>query len=77
MPGVKVPGKLGVRSGQVRSGQVRSGQVRSGQVTSWLLQVSSDGPASPVLCGTNTGQHMYVEASEDCNLVNLLNFTKF
>ena len=36
------------------------------------FQVSSDGPSSPVLCGTNTGQHMYVEASDDCNLVTLL-----
>jgi len=31
------------------------------------FQVSSDGPSSPVLCGTNSGQHMYVEASNDCN----------
>ena len=34
------------------------------------FQVSSDGPPSPVLCGTNSGQHMYVEAREDCNEVS-------
>ena len=34
------------------------------------FQVSSDGPSSPVLCGTNSGEHMYVEASSDCNEVS-------
>ena len=24
-------------------------------------------PAPPVLCGTNTGHHMYVHASDQCN----------
>ena len=26
-------------------------------------------PAPPVICGYNTGHHMYVEASEDCNRI--------
>ena len=31
--------------------------------------VSSDGPSAPTLCGTVTGQHMIVEATDDCNEV--------
>ena len=26
-------------------------------------------PAPPVICGYNTGQHMWVEASESCNRI--------
>ena len=26
-------------------------------------------PAPPIICGYNTGQHMYVEASEQCNKI--------
>ena len=31
--------------------------------------MSSDGPASPTLCGTNSGHHIIVEADDDCNEV--------
>ena len=31
---------------------------------------SSDGPAAPTLCGTLSGQHMIIEAREDCNEVS-------
>jgi len=31
------------------------------------FRVTSDGPPAPVICGTNTGEHMIVEASDDCN----------
>ena len=26
--------------------------------------------APPVICGTNTGEHMYVEADQNCNILN-------
>ena len=32
---------------------------------------TSDGPAAPTLCGTITGQHMIVEARDDCNEVTV------
>lgn len=28
----------------------------------------SGNPGSPVICGTNTGQHMIIDASEDCHM---------
>ena len=28
------------------------------------------GGSNPVLCGTNTGEHMYVDASDACNELN-------
>jgi len=28
------------------------------------------GKAPPVICGTNTGEHMYVEADQNCNILN-------
>ena len=32
--------------------------------------MTSDGPAAPDICGTVTGQHMIVEARDDCNEVS-------
>ena len=29
------------------------------------------GPQPPTVCGYNTGQHMYVPASDDCNQINI------
>jgi len=34
------------------------------------FRVSSDGPASPTLCGTNSGHHIIVEADDDCNEIS-------
>lgn len=31
------------------------------------FQATSDGHATPIICGTNTGQHMFLEAKDDCN----------
>ena len=31
------------------------------------FSASSDGPAAPIICGTNTGYHMLLEARDDCN----------
>jgi len=31
---------------------------------------SPGGQGSPVICGTNTGQHMYIEASDSCNTLS-------
>ena len=31
------------------------------------FSASSDGPAPPVLCGTNTGYHMILQAKDECN----------
>ncbi len=31
----------------------------------------SDGKAPPVICGVNTGQHMFVTASDQCNQIKL------
>jgi len=31
---------------------------------------NSDGPATPVICGTNTGYHMILEAKENCNTLS-------
>ena len=33
-----------------------------------ILQGSS---TVPTICGYNTGQHMYIDASDDCNIINL------
>ena len=37
------------------------------KVTNWLLMLIIFISAPPVICGTNTGQHMYVPASDQCN----------
>ena len=31
------------------------------------FQVYTDGPSPPTICGTNTGQHMIVDAADNCN----------
>lgn len=31
------------------------------------FSANSDGPAPPVICGTNTGYHMILEAKDECN----------
>ena len=33
--------------------------------------VSAGGSAVPVICGYNTGQHVYIDASDSCNSINL------
>merc|ERR1711892_100473 len=38
-----------------------------GQCQNSQFQVYSDGPSPPTICGTNTGQHMIVEAADICN----------
>jgi len=37
------------------------------QCISAQFSASSDGPAAPIICGTNTGYHMLLEARDDCN----------
>ena len=32
-----------------------------------FFSAQSDGPAPPVICGTNTGYHMILEAKDECN----------
>jgi len=34
-----------------------------------MIVTTPGSPAPPVVCGYNTGQHMYVESSDDCNRV--------
>ena len=29
------------------------------------------GPSPPKICGVNTGQHMYIDASDQCNNINI------
>ena len=33
--------------------------------------INSDGKAPPVICGVNTGQHMFVSASDQCNQIKV------
>ena len=42
-----------------------------GQCQEDQFTATSDGPAPPVLCGSNTGQHMILEAREDCNTITV------
>lgn len=35
------------------------------------FSASSDGRGSPVICGTNTGQHMILDARDDCNTLSV------
>lgn len=36
-----------------------------------VFLTSSNGPTPPALCGTNTGKHMYLEASDACNTLQV------
>lgn len=48
----------------------QSGDAVPGQRTQCInaqFSASSDGPAAPIICGTNTGYHMILEARDDCN----------
>lgn len=48
----------------------QSGDAVPGQRTQCVsaqFSASSDGPAAPVICGTNTGQHMILESQSECN----------
>ena len=39
--------------------------------TDTLTVTNPGGHVPPVICGYNTGQHMWVPASDDCNQINI------
>jgi hypothetical protein len=39
--------------------------------TDTLTVSNPGGSAPPIICGTNTGQHMFVPASDNCNKINI------
>lgn len=39
-------------------------------LTDTFAVTNPGGPTTPVICGTNTGEHMYVDASEECNTLD-------
>ena len=39
--------------------------------TDTLTVTNPGGPSPPIICGLNTGQHMYVPASDACNTINI------
>ena len=41
--------------------------VASQCLTDTFSVTNPGGPAPPVICGTNTGKHMYVDSNEACN----------
>ena len=55
-------------------GAVNAGGVAAGLASECLTDSFSvtnpGGGSNPVLCGTNTGEHMYVDASDACNELN-------
>jgi len=60
---------------QVNGGAIATGAAQAVNPVSQCMDdqftVTAPGaPAPPVICGTNTGAHMYVEASEACNTLS-------
>jgi len=44
----------------------------AGKCDSDVLTISNPGgPSPPKICGVNTGQHMYIDASDQCNNINI------
>ena len=39
-------------------------------LTDTFAVTNPGGPTPPLICGTNTGEHMYVDASDDCNTLD-------
>jgi len=61
--GLHLNGRMGVTGGKAT---VPLGTCDSDQFS----VTSPGGTATPVICGTNTGAHMYVEASDSCNTMS-------
>lgn len=61
--------------GKILAGEPASGAgtevTRQTQCLEDTFAVSNPGgPSPPVICGTNTGEHMYVDAAEACNTLS-------
>merc|ERR1712008_623962 len=68
------PSTLTVSATKVLNGAVNAGGVPASLASECLTDSFSvtnpGGGSNPVLCGTNTGEHMYVDASDACNELN-------